>query len=123
MQSRTTSDRAVPLPALTSSSDQTPIAQLGVPSATAKTSAAVNWTRLRTSNDQTRSASGNPQTAPSVATPITAALATAATETSDCADLPTPPDSRACQRRSESSDKGDEGDEHRGVEKPRQGLT
>ena len=46
VQSRTSSDRAVPLPALASSSDQTPIAQLGVPSATAKTSAAVNWTRL-----------------------------------------------------------------------------
>src|SRR5215467_1705697 len=122
MQSRTTSDRAVPLPALASSSDQTPIAQLGVPSATAKTSAAVNWTRLRTSNDQTRSASGNPQTAPSVATPITAAL-DCSHRNNDCADLPTPPDSRACQRRSESSDKGDEGDEHRGVEKPRQELT
>src|SRR5215472_5604254 len=92
MRSRTSSDRAVPLPALASSSDQTPIAQLGVPSATAKASAAVNWIRLRTSNDQTRSASGNPQTVPLVATPITAALATTATDTTTapiCQRLPT----------------------------------
>src|SRR5215472_6851419 len=92
MQARTSSDLAVPLPALASSSDQTPISQPGVPSATARTSAAANWTRLRTSNHQTRSASGNPQTAPSVATPITAALATAATETTTapiCQRLPT----------------------------------
>src|SRR5690242_15309896 len=59
------------------SSGQTPISQPGVPRMIASTIATNPSDSIRTSNHQTRSASGNPHAAPRVASPTRAAMTTA----------------------------------------------
>src|SRR5262249_57635322 len=56
------------------------IAKAGVPRAVDRIPATNSWVKYRTTTHQTRSANGNPQIAPWVVLPITAAPATAAAE-------------------------------------------